>query len=327
VSSAAERPAPADRPSASNGHVPDSPRRLSPGELQQARILAAMRAIIDAQGVGAASVSRIIRRASVPRGAFYAQFDGREDALVTLVQGAIQHSRATVLAASEQEAGWQRKTRAGLEALLALYQSEPDIGRLCLIHSRDPAAGMQRLRATVLDQLAAHIAAGEKGRARPGSLSAECTVAGVLGVLEARLRNQRTPQLTALAGELASFIVMPYRGVSAANAERARASSAIAHDRELAHANGRRPIRTTYRTMRVLAAVGARPGLGNLEIAALAGISDQGQISKLLRRLSAAGLIENTGPGQRQAAAKAWCLTREGKAIERSLLDPLPRRA
>ena len=41
-------------------------------------------------------------------------------------------------------------------------------------------------------------------------------------------------------------------------------------------------MRLTYRTVRVLGAVGEHPGASNREIAERAGISDQGQISKLL---------------------------------------------
>jgi AcrR family transcriptional regulator len=313
----------AHRQGAENGKLARGEQLLSPAQLQRARILAATREIVEAQGAGAASVSRILRRAAVSRGTFYAHFSGREDALMTLVEGAIQRSRATVLAAVEHEAGWREQTRRGLESLLSLYEAEPDIGRLCVIHSRHPSAQMQRLRANTLEQLTAHIASGASG---PGALSAECTVAGVLGVIEARLQSKRNPRLAGLAGELASFITTPYLGASAARAERARANSDGPPEPASARANGRVAIRITYRTTRVLGAIGARGGLSNLEIASLAGISDQGQISKLLKRLDGAGLIENETPGAHRGATNAWHLTSEGRRLARSVLDPLPGR-
>jgi len=312
----------------SNGHADGAGGRrrqagLTLSELQRARILGAMSTILDTESVEQASVTRVIRGAGVPRAAFYQHFMGRDDALCALVENALARSRTRVLQASEPEVGWQRKTRAGLLALLALYESEPATGRLCLTHSRQPEPRLGHMRGEVLAQLARHIAAGaSQGRQPPGALNAECTVAGVLAVIEARLGEQRAPALTSLAGELMSFIVLPYRGASAAREERAsgrtggnRTGSNGAEDHHPAQ------LRITYRTIRVLAAIAANPGLSNVEVAQQAGIADQGQISKLLKRLQALGLVQNTGGGQELGCANEWRLTDHGRAVERSILD------
>jgi len=76
-------------------------------------------------------------------------------------------------------------------------------------------------------------------------------------------------------------------------------------------------MRLTYRTMRVLSAIAAEPGLSNARVSERAGVTDQGQISKLLSRLAGLQLIENTGQGQRNGAVNAWQLTDRGEAIER----------
>lgn len=310
--------------------MPPAERGLSLGELQRARILASMNTVLGTHGVERATVTQVIKLARVPRGAFYQHFTGRDDALRALVANALARSRTRVLAASEQEAGWQPKMRAGLLAVLTLYEFEPEIGRLCLIHSQHPEPGMQRLRSEAVAQLARAVAAGaSRGRHAPGALSAECTVAGVLGVLEARLQEQRKPRLSALAGELMSFIVLPYRGAAAARTERTRGSAGGTplSGREDADGGQSAGIRITYRTMRVLAAIGSRPGLSNVEVAEEAGIGDQGQISKLLKRLQAIGLIEKTGGGQELGAANEWRLTDHGRQLERSVLDHhVPRR-
>lgn len=297
---------------------------LSLGELQRARILAGMSTILDTDGVEQTSVTRIVRAAGVPRAAFYQHFTGRDDALRALVHNAVARTRARVLQASEQEIGWQRKTRAGLEALLALYEAEPETGRLCLTHSRQPDPQMKHIRAETLAQLARHLAAGaSQGRQPPGALSAQCTVGGVLAVLEARLAEQPTPALTALAGELMSFIVLPYRGATAAREARAAESAApeAGTDSNGRHRQDPARLRITYRTMRALAAIAADPGLSNVRVGERAGIADQGQISKLLKRLQTLGLVQNTGGGQELGAANAWELTEAGRQLERSILD------
>jgi chromosome segregation and condensation protein ScpB len=76
--------------------------------------------------------------------------------------------------------------------------------------------------------------------------------------------------------------------------------------------------------MRVLAVIAAQSALSNNEIAERAGISDPGQMSKLLARLKRLGLIENTGAGQTGGAANAWRLTRTGRKLQRETArDPV----
>jgi DNA-binding MarR family transcriptional regulator len=75
-------------------------------------------------------------------------------------------------------------------------------------------------------------------------------------------------------------------------------------------------MRLTYRTIRVLTAIGARPGSSNREIGEAAGMEDQGQISKLLTRLAKLELIENSWTGEARGAPNAWVLTSKGAEIE-----------
>ncbi len=77
-----------------------------------------------------------------------------------------------------------------------------------------------------------------------------------------------------------------------------------------------------YRASRVLAVVADRPGATNREVAAAAGVSDEGQVSRLLTRLRGLGLIHdpsNTRPGQRHS----WRLTARGReALRESRAEP-----
>jgi hypothetical protein len=66
----------------------------------------------------------------------------------------------------------------------------------------------------------------------------------------------------------------------------------------------------------VLMAVAARPGASNRAVGEGSGISDQGQISKLLARLCALGLVDNTGEGHPRGAPNAWRLTARGAEVE-----------
>jgi len=134
--------------------------------------------------------------------------------------------------------------------------------------------------------------------------------------------------LTGLLGELMGMIVLPYLGPAAARRERAlpvpasiRGSAArdgvalcVEHD----PLEGI-PMRLTYRTARVLEDVAEHPGVSNRMVAELAGIVDQGQVSKLLARLERLGLLQNTGEGHSRGERNAWRLTDRGVQVTQTI--------
>jgi hypothetical protein len=115
--------------------------------------------------------------------------------------------------------------------------------------------------------------------------------------------------LGGLASTLWAFVAAQYpgprRGVEQRAAERAESGPQLT----------RLPVRATYRTTRVLSAIAGSPRLSNRDIADAAGLSDEGQTSKLLRRLQRRGLVENVGLGQAFGGANAWILTGYGEEV------------
>jgi hypothetical protein len=65
--------------------------------------------------------------------------------------------------------------------------------------------------------------------------------------------------------------------------------------------------------------VAATPGGSNRQVADGSGISDQGQISKLLARLHGLGLIENSGAPAMRGAPNSWVLTDHGWEVQAAL--------
>jgi len=63
----------------------------------------------------------------------------------------------------------------------------------------------------------------------------------------------------------------------------------------------------------------------NRMIAEYAGVSDQGQISKHLRRLERAGLLANTSLGHAKGEPNAWTLTAQGERVAQSIRARVPR--
>ncbi len=138
----------------------------------------------------------------------------------------------------------------------------------------------------------------------------------VFSIVYARLvRDRLREPLTDLSGELMGMIVLPYLGPAAARREQACTASPAPAAMGVARNDARGiavehdplagvPMRLTYRTARVLGAIAERPGVSNRIVAELAGVADQGQISKLLARLERLGLTFNAGDGHSKGGAQ-----------------------
>ncbi|HEY2141258.1 MAG TPA: helix-turn-helix domain-containing protein, partial [Solirubrobacteraceae bacterium] len=159
-------------------------------------------------------------------------------------------------------------------------------------------------------------------------LTGEGVLGGTIGVIHSRLLLEEPAPLLGLVSQLTSMIVLPYLGPSSACRELERAAPQT--DRDLAGASRRRDpldgleMRVTYRTLCVLGVLATEPGVSNRMVADAAGISDQGQVSKLLSRLERLGLISNTGHGQPSGEPNAWRLTTRGQEIHDATTTPPP---
>ena len=253
---------------------------------------------------------------------------------------------------SARKAGsWRERIRAALAVLLESFDAEPGLARLCLVETLKGGPVVLEHRQRVAAALAVAMDAGrqEAKAADPPPLTAESLVGGAVSVIHSRLvgsppvagdsrtgkRKAGSPGkgkadgggaelMVGLLNPLMSMIVLPYLGQAASRKELERPISASSRTGKAS--NGHipapasdpfrgLPIRITFRTVRVLATVGAQPDASNREIGQDAGVADQGQMSKLLRRLEKAGLIENHGEGQVRGEANAWRLTTQGQGV------------
>ncbi len=298
--------------------------RLS--EIQRARMLAAMVDVAAERGVGNVTVAHVAARSGVSRRTFYELFEDREDCLLAACEDALERIAAVVLPAYEAPLRWQEKLRAGLAALLGFL--EFDRGRGCLLIVGMPGAGPVVLdrRRRVLAEIMEVVDRGrdEIGRGEgPPPLTAEGVVGGVLSLIHARMVESGETSLIELLGPLMSMLVLPYLGSAAARRELAQPIPRATNG-----ASGNAPgdplrnldMRLTYRTIRVLLAVGELSGHGsdpsNREVSDAAGIRDQGQISKILSRLEHLGLIHNAGDPPVKGEPNAWTLTERGHEVQ-----------
>jgi AcrR family transcriptional regulator/DNA-binding MarR family transcriptional regulator len=292
-------------------------------ETTRARILSAMAKAVTEDGPELATVAQVVSLAGVSRKTFYELFDDRSDCLIAAIERAILLAGEAAREPYEQDGRWVDRLRAGLLAVLEFFDEQPSLACLCVLHSMapDPAAGAFRLR--TLSKLTEILDEGRaSSRRQPSPITAEAMVGGALAIVGSRLRQTSPQPLNELINPLMSFLTLPYLGARAAEMELSRPMPAPAKPRQ--HVVMPDPlqgmgIRLTYRTMSVLSAIAAQPGLSNRDVSVRAGVIDQGQISRLLGRLSQLDLIVSKGLGQASGAANAWELTPRGQRIERAV--------
>ncbi len=295
-------------------------------EIQRARILAAMFDVATERGAGEVSVADVVKRSGVSRRTFYEAFSDREDCFLAAFEDALAFASQRVLPAYQGEKKWSERIRAGLMAFLSFLDEEQTIGRLLILESLSAGPRTLRRRSEVLAQVALAVdegRTGATGSSSPPPLTAEGLVGGVLSLIHTRIASGGDEPLVDLVNQLMSMIVLPYQGIAAARRELERTVVIRKEEqpgaRLLVDPFKEAGMRLTYRTICVLLAVAEHPGASNRTIGESAGITDQGQMSKLLGRLQRLGLVSNTGMGPGQGGPNAWTLTVKGRELTKSI--------
>ncbi len=317
-------------------------------DLKRARILTAITELTRERGVRGVTVAHIAAGAGVSRRTFYEQFNDCEDCLRAAFELAVERAAETVLPAYEAAGGWQERIRTGVDAALGFLDAEPAMGGLCIVDALAAEGAVLERRARVVNALVdvvheggvaqrSAVARGAKtngrslargsagrggGSGRPPRIVAEGAVGAVLAVIHARMTAVDPKPLSGLLGPLTSMIVLPYLGPEVAERELARrpprrrtAPAAPPTGDPLRELD----MRLTYRTVRVLLAVSERPAASGRQVADASGVTDPGQMSKLLWRLAHLGLIANDAPILGRGEPNAWSLTPRGQEVERAI--------
>jgi AcrR family transcriptional regulator len=303
-------------------------------EMQRRRLLGAIVELVHECGARGLTVAMICGRASLSRRTFYENYEDCEACLLSAFEYEVEYAKSVVEQAVANRAltqgmngarrvlGWEERIRAGLTALLSFFDSDPGAARLLVAEAL--SAGEQTLQARrhALAQLITVVDQGREeaklGRELP-PLTAEGVVGAVSSVIHARILDRDQRPLTELTGALMAMIVQPYLGSAAAQRVLERPLDVEQHPISVQrlHADPFKdlPMRLTYRTVRVLCSIADAPGASNKQVARASGIGDEGQTSKLLKRLHKYGLIDDTGVGPAKGMPRAWSLTERGKGV------------
>jgi len=297
-------------------------------EMQRRRLVHAVVEVVGEHGLEAATVGRVCEQAGVSRRTFYELFGDREECVLAGFDAEVERLGEHVGSAAAGSGRWRERLRSALACLLEELEAQPTVARFCVIETARAGPRVLERRRRALDALVVALDAG-RGEARSGSeppsLTAQGVMAGAVSVIHTRLlepiNDSAPPRLVELTGPLMAMIVHPYLGAAAARRELELPAPRASRRSSRGGADPFRglPIRFTYRTALVLGTIADEPGTSNRNVAERAGIVDEGQVSRLLRRLQDCELIENRGDGHARGEPNAWALTQRGAAIHAAI--------
>jgi AcrR family transcriptional regulator len=286
-------------------------------------LLAATVSAVDELGCESATVADITGRARISRRTFYELFSNREECLAAVLEDAAAVVRREIAAADLGGSEWLDRVRGGLRVILSFFDREPELARVCVVQAPRGGPLVLACREEILAELVEVVDDGRNRSAGASctALTAEGLIGAGLAIVHLRLSRAGHGPLIELLSELMGMIALPYLGVAAARREQARSVPAQALGSPVGPRSvasdplGGVAMRLTYRTARVLECVAEIPRANNRQVAERAGISDQGQVSKLLARLARLGLLANEGKGHAKGEPNAWSLTPKGESV------------
>ncbi len=307
--------------------------------LRRARLLEAMVQLVDEHGFAGVSVGLLVARAKVSTRTFYECFEGLEDCFGAVLDAGMERMATVMLHAFAGEEDWLDGLLAAEAAVLTCLDDDLQAARVLLVQAFGAGAWVLERRQDNVTALRELIVEQFKDTPLGGDfppLAASGVMASVIGIMHDHLVRGAGAPMLSLLGPLMGVITAPYLDPEGVAREVRRGE-----DLSTAILDGRAP-RPEYpaapradvvpaellapgahrarQCVRFIAEQGRQgQGPSNREIGAAIGIAHQGQVSTLLRRLAALGLL-----AKRPGAAghpNAWSLTEAGKLVAHTLTD------
>lgn len=172
-------------------------------------------------GYGNLSVERIVARAGLPARVFDATFLDLQAAVETAYGAIFECFFARLVRTCETQRTWPLKVKVGIGLTLDLVTASPIEARFLLDDGLAVDQALARTTRESRDRLARLLAPGGVESPRtpgPPPITEQALVAGVTGVISARLMNGEPEHLPGLAPELVELTLLPYLGAEAAAA-------------------------------------------------------------------------------------------------------------
>ena len=196
------------------------PSRVPPevvAATQRDRLFDGLARTVALKGYAAARVSDICQAAGVTRPAFYALFEGKDDAFLATYRHGIGVVLNLMESAFQQAGDWPSGIRAALRTLLGTLASVPAFARLAIVEVDAAGPAARRERDRLLRRFDQFFAAAP---AQPGLSTADELVGSIVGGIHSTIyryvTQSRTAELPSLLPALTYFALAPFLGPAGA---------------------------------------------------------------------------------------------------------------
>lgn len=257
------------------------------------RALRAFAVVVAERGYAGTTIDQVVKRASMSPTTFYANFDGKKDALRAAIDSAGAQIAAAVIPAFRRNPDWPSAVRGAFGALLNFLASRPALAHLVLVDVY--AAGPEALdqREIALKPLTAILEAGRERSPQVPAVAVEAIFGGIYSLAYRQVREIGPEGLPALAPLCTYLALAPFvsseRACDAANGDgRSRSTPVLLEG----------PTRERAKILYVLDRLGRRASLEEisreLEV-------PSSEVERQLEELEQGGmveLVEETGSGE-----------------------------
>jgi AcrR family transcriptional regulator len=210
---------------------PRSRRRAQPGghplrpevvaHHQRRRILVGAAKVFAERGYRQTSVADIVKAAAIARGRFYDNFASKEACFLALYDTGTEATLESVgQACADSLESFPERVGAGITALLAAIETEPDLARACIVEGPAVGPAISNRFEEVVGDFAALLRSGRDGVGSselPETVE-ETVVGGLYWLLYHALLEGRPKKINRLRSQLVEFSLIPFIGAEAAAA-------------------------------------------------------------------------------------------------------------
>ena len=176
------------------------------------RAIRAFAMVVAEKGYEATTVDEVLKRAAMSATTFYADFSGKDDALMAAIDTSGAQMVAAVVPAFRRASEWPLAVRAGVGALLGFLAWRPALARLVgvEVYAAGPAALQRRVEAT--QPLRDLLAGGYELAPKTPRLVSEGIAGAVYTLIYRQIREKGTRALPALAPLCTYITLIPFIG-------------------------------------------------------------------------------------------------------------------
>jgi AcrR family transcriptional regulator len=194
------------------GRAPKARPEASEPHDHAERALRALAAVIAEGGYEAATVDAVLKRAQMSATTFYANFSGKDDAVLAAIDAAGAQIMAAIMPAFRRAPDWPNGIRAAFGAFFNFLASRPALANLILVEVYAIGLEAMQHRLEALRPLQELIAEGVALAPETPPNTAEGILGGVYTLAYRRLRDAGPGSLPALAPICAYITLSPFVG-------------------------------------------------------------------------------------------------------------------